>query len=435
MNRHVAIAALAVAALTGTQAEASAQSDTMARRQQRQIDSLTALVRAAMARLDSAATGPVAAPARASGTYMNIGFVGQVDAGTSTNPNVTALQLGDHDPRVRGFTMPNEELAIDAVVDPYFKAFGNIVYKIDEFGNTGIELEEFFALTTSLPRNLQLKAGQFFGEFGRHNQMHPHAWSFVDLPLVLGRTFGPDGMRGQGARLAWLLPTSVYTEATVGVMNSVGETMFSFRSPESSEIHGGAPVDRAVKGFRDLLVVPRLATSLDLTETQTLVAGVSGAFGPNNAGVTTTTSVFGADLYWKWKSPRAAAGFPFVSLQAEGLMRQYQTDARTSADDPLVMLPAETLKDKGEYAQLLWGIKPRQVVGVRGDYVSADPSSVDIESRVDRTRISPNFTWYPTEFSKVRLQYNYDDRKGLRKDHSLWLQFEFTMGAHAAHRF
>ena len=55
--------------------------------------------------------------------------------------------------------------------------------------------------------------------------------------------------------------------------------------------------------------------------------------------------------------------------------------------------------------------------------------------RADRTRISPNLTWYPTEFSKLRLQYNLDDRQDLGVDHSVWLQFEFILGAHAAHKF
>src|SRR5215216_4599079 len=45
-------------------------------------------------------------PARV-GTYMNMGFDALLDAGTSTASNVRALQRGDHDPAVRGFTMPN----------------------------------------------------------------------------------------------------------------------------------------------------------------------------------------------------------------------------------------------------------------------------------------------------------------------------------------
>ena len=366
---------------------------------------------------------------------MNIGFVGLTDFGWSTEPDVGSLQLGDHDPHVRGFTIPNAELALDGAVDPYFKGFSNIVYKLDKNGETGVELEEAYFLTTSLPANLQLKAGQFFTEFGRQNPQHPHAWAFVDQPLVLNRMFGPDGLRSQGARVSWLAPTSFYTEAMVSVLNSAGGTTSSFRSEESSEIHGGVPTERGVRGVQDLLIVPRIATSFDLTETQTLLLGASAAFGPNNSGPRARTQIYGADVYWKWKSSTAAAGFPFVSLQGEVMTRRYDAAARVSADDPAVTLLPETLSDRGVYSQVLWGIKPRIVAGLRGEFASGNSAAFESPLRADRFRLSPNLTWYPTEFSKFRVQYNYDDRKGIGTDHSLWLQFEFVLGAHAAHKF
>lgn len=382
------------------------------------------------------AAGPAAAQqARAAGTYMNVSFVGLTDFGWSTEPNVASLQVGDHDPHVRGFSIPNAELALDGTVDPHFKGFSNIVYKLDAKGETGVELEEAYFLTTSMPWNLQLKGGQFFAEFGRQNPQHPHAWAFADEPLVLNRMFGPEGLRSQGMRLSWLAPTSWYTEAMVGVFNSAGGTTYSFRSDASSEIHGGVPAGRLVRGVGDFLIVPRVATSFDLTETQTLLVGVSGAFGPNNSGLDANTQVYGADLYWKWKSLRAHQGFPFVSFQSEALTRRYGAAQRASSEDPAVTLPAETLRDRGAYAQVLWGIKPLLVVGLRGEFASGDAAAFASASRATRSRVSPNVTWYPSEFSKVRLQYNYDHREGLGVDHSVWMQVEFLLGAHAAHKF
>ena len=366
---------------------------------------------------------------------MNIGFVTLADAGWSTQADPRTILFGDHDPKVRGFTMPNTELTFDGAVDPYFKGFANIVYKLDEHGETGVELEEAYAITTSLPANLQLKFGQFFADFGRQNNQHPHAWGFLDIPVVLSRVFGPDGLRSQGIRLSWLAPTSFYTEAMVSVMNSTGGTTFSFRSDESADIHGGVPIERPTLGFKDMLVVPRVASSFDLSDTQTLVVGVSGAFGPNNSGTDASTTVYGVDGYWKWKSATAEQGFPFLSLQAEALQRKYDAAARPAAADPTTTLAAQTLSDRGGYAQLLWGIKPRIVAGLRGEVASGDAAPFVSDLRNDRTRISPNFTWYPTEFSKIRFQYNYDVRKDIKNDHSLWVQVEFLLGAHAAHKF
>lgn len=424
--------------LTAQTADSTAKADSAA-----QADSV-ALVKELEKELGGSATDSTAstqaertgtAVPRASGGYMNIGFVSLTNAGWSTASDVEALQPGDHDPRVKGFTIPNAELSLDGAVDPYFRGAANIVLKIDPEGETGIELEEVYAVTTSLPSNLQLKFGQFFAEFGRQNPQHPHSWAFVDQPLILNRMFGPEGLRSQGMRLSWLIPTSFYTEALIGVFNSNGGTTSSFRSPDSPEIHGGVPDERPVNNAGDMLIVPRLATSFDITETQTVVFGASAAFGPNNSGPSARTKVYGVDGYWKWKPAAAEAGFPFLSMQSEVLFRTYDAAERIAEDGVSGMLPAETFNDKGAYAQLLWGIKPRIVAGIRADWSTGDNAGFDSQLRADRFRLTPNVTWYPTEFSKFRVQYNYDDRRGIGKDHSLWFQFEFLLGAHAAHKF
>jgi hypothetical protein len=387
------------------------------------------------------ATQPAWSPAqpipllRAGPAYMNISFSTLVDFGWSTEDDVGSLQGGGHDPAQRGFTLPNTELTFDGAVDPYFKAFSAIVLKVEEDESAEIELEEAYLLTTALPWNFQFKAGRFFAEFGRQNQQHPHAWAFVDQPVVLTRLLGPDGLQQNGARLSWLVPTPFYTELFLGVFNGQGETAFSFRNDDSAEIHGGEPVNRNLRGPQDLLLVPRVATSFDLSDTQTLLLGASAAIGPNNSGAGAESQLYGADLYWKWRPVDAQAGFPFVTFQTEALYRRYEAAGRTSIVDSLVTLPAETLGDWGFYAQLLWGYRRGWVAGLRGEFVSADTGAFDSELRMDRTRISPNLTWYPTEFSKLRLQYNYDHRQGEGDDHSVWMQLEFLLGAHAAHKF
>ncbi len=228
--------------------------------------------------------------ARAGSAYMNISFDALLDAGWSTAADPSRyLELGDHDPIVRGFSMRNAEIAVDGAVDPYFKGFGNIVLKLDQNNETSIELEETYLQTTALPANLQLKAGQFFAAFGRQNYQHPHQWAFVDEPLILARTLGPEGLRNLGAQLSWLAPTPFYTEAFLGVFNGQGSTAFSFRNPGDpllglDRVHGRATIDQTLEGPGDLLYVPRVSSSFDLTDQQTLVVGASAAFGPNETG-------------------------------------------------------------------------------------------------------------------------------------------------------
>lgn len=407
--------------------------------------------------------------------YMDIGLVGTFAAGGSTADDIEGgTQLGGHDPNQNGFTIQGVELNLQGAIDPYFRGNANVLFSVDSGGESFLELEEAWLETISLPWNFQVRAGQYLTEFGRLNTQHPHTWSFVDTPLVNARFLGPDGLRNPGARLSWLAPTPFYSEMFLGIQDSHGETAANFRS--SGHSHGGedeeevpfayrhADNDRGVDGLGDLLFTPRLAMSFDVTDNQVLLLGASAAFGPNSSGETgdTMTQIYGVDVTWKWKSPDAHAGFPFVMWQTEAMLRRYDAgffdwqEAVDAGEEAIIdedtTLPAvllrEMLTDYGLYSQLLWGFRKGWVAGLRYDVVTgeeADYEKLNLlfdgetlgrdPERNQHWRLSPNLTWYPSEFSKLRLQYNYDDRRDIGGDHSVWLQFEFLLGAHAAHKF
>jgi hypothetical protein len=368
--------------------------------------------------------------------FLNISFDALVAAGWSSAEDVESLQLGGHDPKQRGFTVQNLELTLDGKVDPYFRGQANVVMQIDPGGDTTIEAEEAYLETVALPANLQVKAGQYFTEFGRLNATHPHTWDFVDQPLVMGRFFGEDGLRNPGVRLSWLAPTPFYSELFVSVQNSQGGTAFSYRDDHDVGFLFGRPaVETRVKGFGDMLYTPRYAASFNLTDEQTVVAGISGALGPNASGSHTDTQIYGADVFYKWKPSNQSKGFPFVSWQTEWLYRRYEAGS-FAGDIDHPALPSETLRDWGIYSQVSWGFHAGWVASLRGDYVTGEEGAFNPDpDRDTRWRISPALTYYPSEFSKIRLQYNYDDRDHVGIDHSIWLQFEFLLGAHAAHKF
>ena len=171
--------------------------------------------------------------------YLNLSFDGLFSAGGSTANDIEALQPGGHDPKQRGFTVQNLETTFEGKVDPYFRGQAAIIYQIDPEGKSFLEVEEAYVDTLSLPWNLQARAGQFFTEFGRLNQFHPHSWDFVDQPLVNGRFLGADGLRSAGGRLSWLAPTPFYSEFMLTLQNSQGETAFSFRDGHEDEPYLG----------------------------------------------------------------------------------------------------------------------------------------------------------------------------------------------------
>jgi len=370
--------------------------------------------------------------------YMNISFDGLFALAYSSDKHLDQLEVGDHDPQQRGFNARNIELAFDGAVDPYFEGFANIVFKLDNDNETSVEVEEAFLQTTSLPFNLQLKGGQFFSAFGRINPTHPHTWDFADDPLVHGLFLGSDGLRGVGAQISWIVPVPWYSQLLLGVQNGSGNTGFSFRNPGDNGIFfDRITTDREMRGLEDFVWVPRWENSVDLSPTQVVLAGVSGAFGSNDTGAHTRTQIYGGDFLYKWKSANAEGGFPFVKWQTEVMYRRFE--AGRGVDDTFPV--AETFHDWGIYSQVLWGFKKGWVAGIRGDYVDMQDSRfTDDIDRESRSRISADLTWYPTEFSKIRLQYNHDflDQNFFlagRDIDSVFLQFEFILGSHGAHKF
>ncbi len=365
---------------------------------------------------------------------------------TATEDELRQLEAGGHDPKNRGFTVQNVELTFSGVVDPYLRGDANIVLQIDEAGDTTIELEEVYLTTLEFPYNLQLKAGQFFNAFGRLNPIHPHAWDFVDQPVINSRVLGHDGFRGPGAQLSWLTPLPFFAELIGSVQNSQGETATSFRDVEGDPVAGRTLIDRPVRTLGDLVYLVRLKTSFDLTEEISIVPGLSALFGPNATDLNNRTEIYGADFYLKWKPLANDQGWPFAGWQTEAMFRRYE--AAAVFDGSTELDRERTLGDWGIYSQVVWGFARPWVMGFRVDYANGQKDSFDngagvsYDSMLDslrdrRERASINLTYYPSEFSKVRIQYNYDRSPFLDENdaHSVYIQTEILFGAHAAHKF
>ncbi len=383
-----------------------------------------------------------------------------VAAGSSTerDSSIENLQGGGHDPHQRGFTLQNLELSFMGAVDPYFTMETHLIYFIDVEGESQFELEEAFLTTQALPFHLEekgfaLEIGQFFTEFGRINPRHPHAWDWIDQPVVNSRFFGPDGLRGVGFRLGWLTPLPWFAEVHLGMQNARGETMSSFfASDEFFEERpiGGRPfTDQEVRSLEDFLYLARLDNSWDLSDEVTIKLGASGLIGSNATGSDAMTYIYGADLLLKWRPLASDRGYPFVAWQSEIMRRDYEADDFFDEGDPVdptddLTLDDDTLHDWGVYTQVLYGFVRNWAVGLRYEYAGGKGRSVDVYNgrdedpfRDNRHRLSPLITWRATEFSRIRLQYNYDETDHLDSNdaHSVWVGFEVLIGQHPAHVF
>lgn len=334
------------------------------------------------------------------------------------NRQVPVVHAGGHDPKNNGFNMQQVELALGAAVDTYFRGDAFIVWALEN-GTLVTEVEEAFLTSLSLPGNLQLKAGQFFTSFGRFNGTHPHAWDFANKPVIQSRFFGGDGLRNPGAQISWLIPAPWYIEILYSMQNSTGATAQSFLNTN---------VPNSQRSVRDLLHNGRLVNSFTLSDDWTLNVGGSAITGPNTLATAPsasrkTTQIYGGDVYLKW---RQGSSHQFVALQAEILKRR--THGLTKGMD-----------DWGMYAQATYRFTQRWMTGLRYDWASDRRNETEENAFNEgaRYRISPMLTFFPSEFSRFRLQYDYDRPKFLhqRRQHAAFVQWEFIIGEHGAHKF
>lgn len=314
-------------------------------------------------------------------------------------------QTGAHDPNKTGFTLQQLELSLSASVDPYLRFDANIVFNL-----TGVEIEEAFATTLALPGNLQARAGQFLNRVGRINTVHPHGWTFLDQPLANGKILGAEGSRGLGLELSWLTPLPWFTELS-GSAGSAAE----------AEHHEDGEDEAPIKRLDDLLYTLRLEQFFAIDDDWSILFGLSTQLGPNPTRLDARADVYASDLYVRYRPVRSADRMA-LALQVEGFLRsRHATDERR-------------LNDGGGYAELSWRIDPNWETAARYEYVTG--VAADAQWKRDRQRASVQLTYYPSHFSRVRVQGAWDDPK--YRDEPIWaamLGLEVLVGAHGAHEF
>lgn len=359
----------------------------------------------------------VAAPlgAAAQGLEVDLSFVGDF-AFAWFSDDEPDLQTGGHDPVDNGFTLQQLEMSIGAAVDPYFRFDANLVFSL-----FGVEIEEAYATTLDFPAKLQMRMGQFLTRFGRLNATHPHAWHFVDQPFALGRVFGGEGNRGLGVEISWLSPLPWYVELVASATDAAGEAT-------ARSFFGGQ--DLGVETPLDLQYTTAVKQFFALSDNWSLFWGLSAAFGPNPTGRANRSEVYGTDIYLKWR-PITYQSYEEVSFQSEWLYRRRQ-------------VPEDVLSDVSGYAYVFWRFDRRWGAAVRYGYgspaygleggVVAD--YLDPEWTDHRHRVAANLTFWPTEFSRFRVQGAVDYPTWLEDPiYAGFLQAEFVTGAHGAHEF
>src|SRR3984893_2882199 len=333
--------------------------------------------------------------------------LGGAGGSAAQGPNTHISRIGDfigvagHNPvdPSPSFQMHESELGVQAIIDPY--ARGDFFLS---FGEAGVNLEEGYITLTALPAGLVAKVGKFRGAFGKVNTLHNHVLPWIDRPLVSNHLVaGEDGIDDAGVSVQRILPApkGIFMELTGQV----------FRGDSGDQQH---PLYRAYSNS-DVSTIAHLRTYKDITESTNIDLGASYSRGYSTAGPNFLTHLYGIDATLRWKPLRRSIYHSFVG-RGELIWSQRQ------------QLPSEQ-RAFGFYTSGDYQLGRRWFVGGRYDR-SGEAANANL---IDKG-FSAVLTYWPSEFSQIRGQYEFT-HYGSLDAHHLFMQVQFSLGAHGAHPF
>lgn len=347
----------------------------------------------------------------------------------------------------RGFNFNYSELYISSAVDPYFDL--TAIFHLSE---NSFEIEETYLTTKTLPYNLKLKVGKFYSNFGRLNSQHPHVWNFADAPLNYRAIFGDHNLLEKGIQLSWLAPTPFYLLTGFEIFQGDNENNFNREGFQVCSNY-----DITTKECINYLNIddtkkPNLYTffikpSFDIGNTS-ILTGFSYAYGKTRINHLTDysphalagdTKIYSIDLTVK----HSLDSYRYLQLQSEYIYRKFNGN-QYIPDDANNSFSVKNLTKKqfGIYIEGIYKFDRRWRTGLRYDLLNKNDIYIDgINQNKPNNlyRYSAMIDFLPSEFSRIRLQYNHDRSlflDNIRKtNQEIILQFNLAIGAHGAHGF
>jgi hypothetical protein len=483
-----AVPAVATAADSEEMTEVKRLIDQMKIEYEQKIDALEQRLQAAEQKAEATADTKKQA-STASDTTGNRRSQGALTSGTAFNPQISVIldgnyyhddvdgegteMLGEadgithahggghdhghsHSGAEQGFNFRSAELAFSASVDTYFDA--TALLAIDSDG--GVELEEAWLQTRSLPNGFKVKVGKFLSDIGYMNNQHPHNWDFTDQNLAYLNLLGDHGIRDTGVQVTWLPDWGHYTlfgiEAFQGEQEKLGALAEIDEELEAELDTAGISVDDLA--LDDEEDGPRLYTAFvkyapDLGYDHALQLGAWGGWAdqhqeihgdPEDGDLHTLQGdamMWGLDAVYKYTAG-GAYGHGDFKLQSEYLWARKDLNVQYHQANPGVIGAERKFTEDGLYLQGLYGFAPRWQVGLRYDVVGLtnklESGSNELRDWDDSDRLTAALTWIPTEYSRMRLQFAKADITidGESEDFNyLYLQYMVSLGSHGAHKF
>jgi hypothetical protein len=333
---------------------------------------------------------------------------------------------GEVGPGERSFNLGESELTFSASIDPYFT--GQLTAAIA--GDDEIGVEEAFVRTTALPDGFTAKLGRFFSGFGYLNEVHAHAWDFVDQPLVYQALFGGQ-FQQNGVQVKWLAPTDLFLE--FGAETGNGDGFPATRRGRNGM--NGATLFAHVGGDVGDYTSWRLGGSYLTQKAEDREGGIADASGqPLFDSFTGDADTWVVDGVLKW------APSPRQQLKVQGEYMRRRESGAIADEVGLALADDYRQNESGWYLQSVYQFAPRWRVGARYDSLDAGTPHYSLSPEgllsANPDRVSVMLDWNPSEFSRLRAQYDWDNaRDDGERDRILRLQYIYGIGAHGAHKY
>jgi len=201
---------------------------------------------------------------------------------------------------------------IEAAVQGYLNPYARADIFFAKHGTAGeLEIEEAYAtFLRGLPWGINIKAGKYLVDFSKLNTLHPHAYFFIEQPLIHQLYFGGDGLNDTGVNVSVLLPTGdLYTQASLNVLK--GDFLAGHQ-------HEEAAVVDSLDSRQPLAYSGRLAVHSQVSEYANLELGLSGLSAVYDPHDDLRFLLFGFDYKYKWRPSRHTS----LTFQGEALLNK-----------------------------------------------------------------------------------------------------------------
>ncbi len=344
----------------------------------------------------------------------------------------TALAAGHHDPSREGGSIQGIEVGGSLRIDPYLEGFAtyNLSWGADKEWSD--EWEEAFLKLRCPAEYGEVRGGRMLARFGQHNTRHLHAWNTVDMPLVLGRFLGDDGLIVDGGDATGFLPAG--DTLLFGAVFGYGYRPDFHGAHSDEEGH-----DHQHSGLaNDAIYTGRLFaryTPTDFFDYTLGLSAISGEYGSDSLD----SSVLGADFSIDWRENGLEPGGQRINWTTEVLHRRFDAEEMHEehedhsdhadheehhAHEDAHHVP--NFNESGFYTALLYAPNEHFDTQIRLGWVEG----VEENALDERWRISPSATWWvtPGRTLYARLQYNCDVIADNTDEHSVWLQLGLSLG-------